>query len=172
MHGINDQFEHKASASCARPEERELMHQHAKCCAAAELEVCIAKKEAAVADAAVAAVAKVGSPVAQHGKFTRCATLITPVNRSCTGHTEWFASAQYDIVVPLGLYICQCRPVCATIVKIMSNSCGWHEAVTTLLLLVAQVLAAKQAASKTAKAAVSKADKRLKQLQTQACEHL
>ena len=45
---------------CAEPEEEALMHQHACSCAAAEFEVCIAKKEAAVADAAVAAVAKVG----------------------------------------------------------------------------------------------------------------
>ena len=49
-------------------------------------------------------------------------------------------------------------------------TCAWHEIVVimTFWMLVMQVLAAKQAAAKTAKAAVSKADKRLKQLQTQA----
>ena len=63
VHGNEGQFLNSANASCAQPEEQELMQQHAQCCAAAELEVCIAKKEAAVADAAVAAVAKVGLPV-------------------------------------------------------------------------------------------------------------
>lgn len=60
VHGNEGQFLNSANASCAQPEAQELMHEHAQCCAAAELEVCIAKKEAAVADAAVAAVAKVG----------------------------------------------------------------------------------------------------------------
>ena len=59
-HGVENQFLVNARESCAQPEEQELMHQHAECYAAAELEVCSAKKEAAVADAAVAAVAKVG----------------------------------------------------------------------------------------------------------------
>lgn len=54
------------------------------------------------------------------------------------------------------------------------GDCGWHEVVVimTFWMLVMQVLAAKQAAAKTAKAAVSKADKRLKQLQAQSLEFL
>lgn len=35
------------------------LHQHSRSCAAAKVEICLARREAAVADAAVAAVAKV-----------------------------------------------------------------------------------------------------------------
>lgn len=54
-----------------------LRHQHAQCCAAAELEICVAKKEAAVADAAIAAVAKVGlHPVGNKQKLAKVQHLI------------------------------------------------------------------------------------------------
>ena len=53
------QDRHLNSASCAQPDRQMSSHQHHRSCAAAELEICLAIKEAAVADAAVAAVAKV-----------------------------------------------------------------------------------------------------------------
>lgn len=60
VHHAESQHLDDAHASCAWPEGQTVLHQHGSPCAAAELELCLARKEGAVADAAVAAVAKVG----------------------------------------------------------------------------------------------------------------
>lgn len=56
---VQGQHLDRVYASCAQLDERVSLHQHGRSCAAAELEMCLARREAAVANAAVAAVAKV-----------------------------------------------------------------------------------------------------------------